>query len=62
MNGLSKIATDKHKGIFYYINRKKRQGKSSSHVMTSSEYAKFQRTLKIAHAIASSRSSSSKKK
>lgn len=59
---LIKEASDKHKGVFFYINRKRRQGKSSSHVMTSTEYANFQKVLKIAHAIAASRSAKKKRR
>ena len=61
IDALEKAASDKHKGVFFYINKKRRQGKSSSHVMTSTEYANFQRTLRVAHAIAASRSKKKKK-
>ncbi len=59
---LFKSASDKHKGVFFYINKKRRQGKQSSHVMTAEEYGRFQALLRRAHAIAASRSSKKKKK
>ncbi len=59
---LLKESSDKHKGVFYYINKKKRQGKQSSHVMTAEEYGRFQALLRRAHAIAASRSAKKKKK
>jgi hypothetical protein len=62
LNQLYKDSSDKHKGVFFYINRKKKQGKSSSHVMTQQEYARFQITLRRAHAIAASRSQKKSKK
>ncbi len=58
---LEKIASDKHKGPFYYINKKKRQGKSSSHIMTAQEYGRFKILMRRAHAIAKSRSKKKKK-
>jgi len=59
---LEKVASDKHKGVFFYINRKKKQGKQSSHVMTASEYGRFQALLRRAHAIAASRSAKKKRR
>jgi hypothetical protein len=58
---LLKEASDKHRGVFYYINRKRKMGKQSAHVMTAKEYGKFLALLRRAHAIASSRSSKKKK-
>ena len=51
---LTKTSTEKHKGPFFYINRNKRLGKKPK-AMSAKDYAKFQRTLKIAHQMASSR-------
>jgi len=51
---LFKEANEKHKGPFYYINRNRRLGKKPK-MMSAKDYAKFQRTLKIAHQIANSR-------
>jgi hypothetical protein len=59
---LLKESSDKHKGVFFYINKKKKQGKQSSHVMTAAEYGRFQALLRRAHAIAASRSAKKKKK
>ena len=58
---LNKLASDKHKGVFYYLNRKKKLGKQSTHVMSAKEYGKFLAMLKRAHSIAASRSSKKKK-
>jgi len=57
---LLKESNDKHKGVFYYINRKRKMGKQSSHIMTEKEYAKFQKLLRRAHAIAAARSKNKK--
>ncbi len=51
---LFKAANEKHKGPFYYINRNRRLGKKPK-MMSAKDYAKFQRTLKIAHQMANSR-------
>ena len=51
---LFKIATEKHKGPFFYINRNRRLGKKPKQ-MSAKDYAKFQRTMKIAHQMAGSR-------
>lgn len=58
---LEKIASDKHKGVFYYINKKRKQGKQSSHVMSAAEYGKFVALLRRAHAIAAARSKKKKR-
>ena len=55
LGSLEKNATDKHKGIFYYLNRKKKMGKATTHLMTAQEYAKFQKILRRAHMIALAR-------
>jgi len=51
---LFKFSNEKHKGPFYYINRNKRLGRKPK-MMSAKDYAKFQRTLKIAHHMAGSR-------
>ena len=51
---LFKEANEKHKGPFFYINRNKRLGKKPK-MMSAKDYAKFQRTLKIAHQMSGSR-------
>ena len=50
----TKTANDKHRGPFFYINRNRRLGKKPR-PMSAKDYAKYQRTLRIAHQMASSR-------
>jgi len=56
---LFKEANDKHKGPFYYINRNKRLGKKPK-PMSAKDYAKFKKTLAIAHQRAKSRKKGTK--
>lgn len=58
---LSKEATEKHKGPFFYINRNRRLGKKPKQ-MSAKDYAKFKRTLRIAHEMAASRAQGRKQR
>ena len=59
MTMLFKEANEKHKGPFFYINRNKRLGKKPK-AMSAKDYAKFKKTLVVAHNMASSRKKGSK--
>jgi len=56
--GLAKIATEEHKGIFYYINRKRRRGEKPEK-KSGLEWLKMQRAIKIAKSKVSSRNKGS---
>ena len=59
MRMLGKEANEKHKGIFYYINEKKRRGEKPQK-KSAKEWLKIKRSIVIAKSKASSRRQGSK--
>ncbi len=51
---LSKSANEKHRGIFYYINRKKRRGEKPQK-KTAKEWLAMQKAIRIAKSKVKSR-------
>jgi len=56
---LLKQATDKHKGIFYYINKRRRRGEKPPK-KSATEWLQIKRAIRIAKSKVSSRRQGSK--